>query len=101
MAAFCIGNLLLPARSWVAVNARHQQRLLDHVYCVNQQTAYAGVMRLSEKYDVPQELALLYDFVNTLDRRRFVEQGVVHAGGDELATPREMESWMRRHGLLA
>jgi hypothetical protein len=58
-------------------------------------------MRLSEKYDVPQELALLYDFVNTLDRRRYVEQGVVHAGGDELATPREMESWMRRHGLLA
>jgi predicted RNA-binding Zn ribbon-like protein len=58
-------------------------------------------MRLSEKYAVPGELALLYDFVNTLDRRRYVEQGAVHAGGDELATPREMEAWMRRHRLLA
>ncbi|HUB43381.1 MAG TPA: CGNR zinc finger domain-containing protein [Acetobacteraceae bacterium] len=56
-------------------------------------------MRLSEKYDVPKELALLYDFVNTLDRRRYVEQGVVHAGGDELATPRQMEAWMRGHHL--
>lgn len=56
-------------------------------------------MRFSEKYDVPPALALLYDFVNTLDRRRYVEQGVVHAGGDELATPHEMEAWMRSHGL--
>src|SRR5215472_2423261 len=58
-------------------------------------------MRLSEKYAVPEELALLYDFVNTLDRRRFVERGVVHAGGDELATPRRMEAWMRKHRLPA
>jgi predicted RNA-binding Zn ribbon-like protein len=57
-------------------------------------------MRLSEKFSVPEELALLYDFVNTLDLRRYVEQGVVHAGGDELATPRDMEAWMRRHRLL-
>src|ERR1700735_1568062 len=27
-------------------------------------------MKLSEKYAVPSELALLYDFVNTLDQRR-------------------------------
>src|SRR5215831_13301424 len=58
-------------------------------------------MRLSEKYAVPEELALLYDFVNTLDRRRYVERGVVHAGGDELATPRRMEAWMRKHRLPA
>jgi len=58
-------------------------------------------MRLSEKYEVPAELALLYDFVNSLDRRRYVEQGAAHAGGDELATPRELEAWMRRHRLLA
>jgi hypothetical protein len=57
-------------------------------------------MRLSEKYAVPEELALLYDFVNTLDRRRYSEQGVVHAGGDELASPRQMEAWMRSHHLL-
>jgi len=58
-------------------------------------------MRLSEKYAVPEELALLYDFVNTLDRRRYVERGVVHAGGDELATPRRMAAWMRKHHLPA
>jgi predicted RNA-binding Zn ribbon-like protein len=57
-------------------------------------------MRLSEKYAVPEELALLYDFVNTLDRRRYVEQGVGHIGGDQLATPRAMEAWMRRHRLV-
>jgi predicted RNA-binding Zn ribbon-like protein len=57
-------------------------------------------MRLSERYAVPQGLALLYDFVNTLDRRRYLEQGVVHVGGDQLATPRAMEAWMRRHRLL-
>src|SRR5690348_7728567 len=56
-------------------------------------------MRLSEKYAVPAALALLYDFANTLDRRRYVEQGVVHVGGDELATPRRMEAWARSHGL--
>jgi predicted RNA-binding Zn ribbon-like protein len=58
-------------------------------------------MRLSQKYAVPEELALLYDFVNTLDRRRYVEQGMVHVGGDQLATQHEMEAWMRRHRLLA
>jgi predicted RNA-binding Zn ribbon-like protein len=57
-------------------------------------------MRLSQKYAVPEELALLYDFVNTLDRRRYVEQGVAHAGGDEFETPGQMETWMRRRRLL-
>jgi len=57
-------------------------------------------MRLSDKYDVPEELALLYDFVNTLDRRAYVEQGAVHTGGDELATPRQMEAWLRQRRLL-
>ena len=57
-------------------------------------------MWLSEKYAVPRELALLYDFVNTLDRRRYVEDGVTHAGGDEIETPRLLEAWMRERGLL-
>ncbi|MEZ2132003.1 MULTISPECIES: CGNR zinc finger domain-containing protein [unclassified Sinorhizobium] len=57
-------------------------------------------MRLSKKYGVPPELALLYDFVNTLDERRYVENGVPHAGGDEIETPRMLESWMRECGLL-
>jgi predicted RNA-binding Zn ribbon-like protein len=57
-------------------------------------------MRLSVKYAVPPELALLYDFVNSLDRRRYVEDGVAHAGGDEIETPRLLEAWMRERGLL-
>jgi predicted RNA-binding Zn ribbon-like protein len=57
-------------------------------------------MWLSQKYAVPEELALLYDFVNTLDCRHYIEQGVAHAGGDEFETPGQMESWMRRRRLL-
>jgi predicted RNA-binding Zn ribbon-like protein len=57
-------------------------------------------MRLSEAYDVPSELALLYDFVNTLDERRFRVKGAVHGGGDEIATPLLLANWMRARGLL-
>ncbi|HEY2876362.1 MAG TPA: CGNR zinc finger domain-containing protein [Reyranella sp.] len=57
-------------------------------------------MKSSEKYDVPSELALLYDFVNSLDRRRYVESGAAHSGGDEIETPRLLEAWMRERGLL-
>ena len=57
-------------------------------------------MKLSEKYDVPVELALLYDFVNTLDERRYVEDGVAHAGADEIETARMLDSWMLERGLL-
>jgi predicted RNA-binding Zn ribbon-like protein len=57
-------------------------------------------MRLSEKYPVPAEVALLYDFANSLDLRRFVEQGAAHAGGDELATARQLKDWMQARGLL-
>ena len=57
-------------------------------------------MKLSEKYDVPVELALLYDFVNTLDERRYVEDGAAHAGADEIETARMLESWMLERGLL-
>ena len=56
--------------------------------------------RLPQKYAVPAELALLYDFVNTLDCRRYVERGVAHMGGDEFETPGQMEAWMRRRRLL-
>ena len=57
-------------------------------------------MKLSDKYDVPVELALLYDFVNTLDERRYVEDGVAHAGADEIETARMLDSWMLERGLL-
>jgi predicted RNA-binding Zn ribbon-like protein len=57
-------------------------------------------MKLSDKYGVPPELALLYDFVNSLDRRRYIENGAVHRGGDELDTAPDLELWLRKHGLL-
>lgn len=57
-------------------------------------------MKSSEKYAVPAELALLYDFVNTLDQRRYVEDGAAHAGGDEIETPGMLEAWMVERGLL-
>ncbi len=57
-------------------------------------------MSLSETYDVPSELALLYDFVNSLDERRYMEKGALHGGGDELATPPLLAKWMRARRLL-
>ncbi len=59
-------------------------------------------MRLSQRHPspVPREFALLYEFANSLDLRRFVQAGVPHAGGDELATLSGLELWMRRRGLL-
>jgi predicted RNA-binding Zn ribbon-like protein len=56
-------------------------------------------MRLSEKYAVPERLALLYDFVNSLDRRRYVEEGKPHVGSDELATAAQLSAWMSAHSL--
>jgi predicted RNA-binding Zn ribbon-like protein len=57
-------------------------------------------MRLSEKFPVPGEVALLYDFVNSLDLRRYVEQGVAHEPGDELATPAQLQKWLQARRLL-
>ena len=57
-------------------------------------------MTLSETYDVPPELALLYDFVNSLDERRYMEDGALHTGGDEILTPLLLLKWMRTRGLL-
>jgi predicted RNA-binding Zn ribbon-like protein len=57
-------------------------------------------MRLSQKYPVPAEVALLYEFANSLDLRRFVEQGAAHVGGDELASARSLRDWMEPRGLL-
>jgi predicted RNA-binding Zn ribbon-like protein len=57
-------------------------------------------MRLSEKFQVPGDVALLYDFVNSVDLRRYVEQGVAHDPGDEFATPAQLQSWLQARGLL-
>src|SRR5512146_2116814 len=58
-------------------------------------------MRLSRRHLVPDDLALLYEFVNSLDLRRFVQHGLPHAPADELSTVAGLELWMRRRGLLA
>jgi predicted RNA-binding Zn ribbon-like protein len=51
-------------------------------------------MHLSLRYDVPKRLALLYDFLNSIDRRRYVERATPHNGGDELTTPVEFRAWL-------
>jgi len=57
-------------------------------------------MRLAKKYAVPPDLALLYEFLNSLDLRRYVEQGALHSENDELETVSKLENWMRERGLL-
>ncbi|HEY3790815.1 MAG TPA: CGNR zinc finger domain-containing protein, partial [Bradyrhizobium sp.] len=53
----------------------------------------------SRKFQVPDALANLYDFVNSLDVRHFVHHGVQHAQSDELTGPRELGAWMGKRGL--
>jgi predicted RNA-binding Zn ribbon-like protein len=55
--------------------------------------------RESKKFGVPDELANLYDFANTLDVRHFTHHGVPHPQGDELTSARELASWISQRGL--
>jgi predicted RNA-binding Zn ribbon-like protein len=57
-------------------------------------------MKLSRRFLVPAELALLYDFVNSVDLRQYTEKGVQHERHDELATARQLEEWLRERELL-
>jgi predicted RNA-binding Zn ribbon-like protein len=57
-------------------------------------------MRWANKYSVPHELALLYEFLNSADMRSYVEKGEQHLPSDEWKTPDELASWMRVRGLL-
>jgi len=54
----------------------------------------------SKKFRVPDQLANLYDFANSLDVRTFTHHGVQHVQSDELTGPRELAAWMARRGLL-
>jgi predicted RNA-binding Zn ribbon-like protein len=56
-------------------------------------------MKLSKRFQVPSELALLYDFVNSLDLRQYIETGKQHEHHDQLATAEQLQEWMREHGL--
>ena len=55
----------------------------------------------SRQFKVPDELANLYDFANSLDIRHFTHHGVPHEQDDELQDPRELGDWMSKRGLLA
>jgi predicted RNA-binding Zn ribbon-like protein len=57
-------------------------------------------MRLAKKFHVPSELALLYEFVNSLDLRHYTELGRQHQPKDELGAAALLEAWMRERGLL-
>jgi predicted RNA-binding Zn ribbon-like protein len=54
----------------------------------------------SRKFQVPDELANLYDFANSLDVRHFTHHGVPHEQGDQLTGPRELADWMSQRELL-
>jgi predicted RNA-binding Zn ribbon-like protein len=54
----------------------------------------------SRKFKVPDELANLYDFANSLDVRHFVHHGAQHQQSDKLAGPRELGTWMAQRGLM-
>ena len=55
--------------------------------------------RESKKFGVPDELANLYDFANTLDVRHFTHHGVPHPQADELTHGKELAAWMSQRGL--
>jgi len=55
----------------------------------------------SRKFHVPDDLANLYDFANTLDLRHFTHHGVQHQQMDELEDASALGSWLNQRGLMA
>ena len=55
--------------------------------------------RESKQFGVPDQLANLYDFANTLDLRHFTHHGVVHPQDDDLKGAKELGVWMSQRGL--
>ncbi len=56
--------------------------------------------KASRKFKVPDQLANLYDFANTLDLRHFTHHGVQHPQGDELASAGDLATWLAERKLL-
>jgi predicted RNA-binding Zn ribbon-like protein len=50
----------------------------------------------SEHHEVPADLAVLFDFLNTADERTFGP----YRPADELDSPRALAAWLADHGLL-
>jgi predicted RNA-binding Zn ribbon-like protein len=55
----------------------------------------------SRQFHVPDALANLYDFANTLDLRRFTHHDVPHHEDDELKGAQDLASWMEQRRLLS
>src|SRR3569832_1367395 len=53
----------------------------------------------SRRFHVPDALANLYDFANTLDLRHFTHHGVQHQQADELQNAAALGGRMRPRGL--
>jgi predicted RNA-binding Zn ribbon-like protein len=58
-------------------------------------------MRTSKIYDVPNRLATLYDFVNSVDCRCYSERGVRHTPSDALGKPTQLREWLKAHGMTS
>ena len=56
--------------------------------------------KASRKFQVPDALAHVYDFANTLDLRQFIHHGARHPIDDELRSPADLASWLSERGLL-
>jgi predicted RNA-binding Zn ribbon-like protein len=55
--------------------------------------------KASRRFRVPDALANLYDFANSLDLRHFVHHRVQHAQADDLENAAALGDWLGRHGL--
>ena len=56
---------------------------------------------MAEEDLIPADVPLLLAFANTLDERSFTRHGVIHTGGDELASAAGAQQWLARHRLPA
>ena len=54
----------------------------------------------SRKFHVPDALANVYDFANTLDLRHFTHHGVQHQQAEELPDATALGDWMQSRGLI-
>ncbi|WP_245287999.1 CGNR zinc finger domain-containing protein [Bradyrhizobium sp. Ec3.3] len=58
-----------------------------------------SMSRQSRKFRVPDELANLYEFANSLDFRHFTHFGVQHPQSDALSGPKALGDWLAEHGM--
>jgi predicted RNA-binding Zn ribbon-like protein len=56
--------------------------------------------RESRRFHVPDALANLYDFVNSVDLRHFVHHRVQHAQADELESAARLGAWMAHRRMI-